>query len=90
MQTQRADHCPRPSAHTGPTTKEWSEAESGSPSLYASWGATRQTMCLQQQVASQEQVVPEPSTNSLNFRLYVKHQPGNMVTNTSQYEWLFL
>ncbi|KAF4108273.1 hypothetical protein G5714_011032 [Onychostoma macrolepis] len=33
MRTQRADHCPRPSARTGPTTKEWSEAESGSPSL---------------------------------------------------------
>ncbi|KAF4096248.1 hypothetical protein G5714_022217 [Onychostoma macrolepis] len=43
MRTQRADHCPRPSARTGPTTKEWSEAESGSPSLYASWGANRQT-----------------------------------------------
>ncbi|KAF4118635.1 hypothetical protein G5714_000686 [Onychostoma macrolepis] len=38
MRTQRADHCPRPSARTGLTTKEWSEAESGSPSLYASWG----------------------------------------------------
>ncbi|KAF4104257.1 hypothetical protein G5714_015244 [Onychostoma macrolepis] len=43
MRTQRADHCPRPSARTGPTTKEWSEAESGSPSLYVSWGANRQT-----------------------------------------------
>ncbi|KAF4113049.1 hypothetical protein G5714_005594 [Onychostoma macrolepis] len=44
MRTQQADHCPRPSARTGPTTKEWSEAESGSPSLYASWGANRQTV----------------------------------------------
>ncbi len=38
MQTKQADNFPGPSAHTGSATCELSEAESGSLSIYASWG----------------------------------------------------